>query len=139
MIRLAVSFFLIFFAVFSLPQPTDARSGCCSHHGGIDHCDSSTGSYVCRDKTYSPTCGCYQAPESALPTYGEKSMKEFLDTFDPQPTIIPTPTFLFVPISSEQKSQLEAGNLPKILFWGYIILVAVIFLIRKLNQLLMKD
>lgn len=32
--------------------------GCCSHHGGISHCDYATGRIVCRDGTYSRSCGC---------------------------------------------------------------------------------
>lgn len=38
-----------------------AQQGCCSWHGGISYCDSSVGTYVCNDGTYSPSCGCYRA------------------------------------------------------------------------------
>lgn len=34
------------------------RSGCCSHHGGVQGC--SNGRQVCRDGTLSPTCTCYK-------------------------------------------------------------------------------
>lgn len=34
-----------------------AKQGCCSHHGGINYCDSS-GYYICNDGTKSPTCKC---------------------------------------------------------------------------------
>ena len=36
----------------------DTRSGCCSHHGGVAGCDSSTGHQACNDGSDSPTCGC---------------------------------------------------------------------------------
>lgn len=45
------------------PIDVDARRGCCSHHGGVSHCNTSIGMYVCNDGTVSPTCGCeYVAP-----------------------------------------------------------------------------
>jgi len=36
----------------------DARSGCCSHHGGVAGCDSATGYQACNDGSDSPSCGC---------------------------------------------------------------------------------
>lgn len=36
----------------------NAQSGCCSWHGGVNHCDYDTGRQVCNDNTYSPSCGC---------------------------------------------------------------------------------
>jgi hypothetical protein len=36
----------------------EARSGCCSHHGGVAGCDSNTGHARCSDGRDSPTCGC---------------------------------------------------------------------------------
>lgn len=52
---------LVFISIFlfSYPHSINAQQGCCSHHGGISYCDSSVGSYVCNDGSYSPTCGCY--------------------------------------------------------------------------------
>lgn len=35
-----------------------AKSGCCSWHGGVNHCDTVTGRIVCNDNTYSPSCMC---------------------------------------------------------------------------------
>lgn len=46
--------FLVLFASFT----TEARRGCCSHHGGVDHCDRDRGVQVCRDGSDSPSCGC---------------------------------------------------------------------------------
>jgi hypothetical protein len=39
-------------------QGMEARSGCCSHHGGVAGCDTATGHQECNDGTDSPTCGC---------------------------------------------------------------------------------
>jgi hypothetical protein len=36
----------------------EARSGCCSHHGGVAGCDTATGHAACNDGSDSPTCGC---------------------------------------------------------------------------------
>jgi hypothetical protein len=36
----------------------EAKSGCCSHHGGVCGCDSSTGHQRCCDGRDSPSCGC---------------------------------------------------------------------------------
>jgi hypothetical protein len=36
----------------------EARSGCCSHHGGVAGCDYDTGHQRCADGSDSPTCGC---------------------------------------------------------------------------------
>jgi hypothetical protein len=35
-----------------------AKSGCCSHHGGVCNCDRNVGRQVCCDGSYSPSCGC---------------------------------------------------------------------------------
>jgi hypothetical protein len=43
-----------------IPRDTleEARSGCCSHHGGVAGCDTATGHQQCRDGSDSPSCGC---------------------------------------------------------------------------------
>ncbi|KTD77925.1 hypothetical protein Lwor_1807 [Legionella worsleiensis] len=41
-----------------VPLFTYAKSGCCSHHGGVAGCNSSTGFYRCSDGTDSPSCTC---------------------------------------------------------------------------------
>ena len=58
------SFFIIcLLSIFFLfPIISDARSGCCSWHGGVSYCDTTVGRYVCNDGTYSPSCGCYKKP-----------------------------------------------------------------------------
>lgn len=32
--------------------------GCCSRHGGVAKCDTSTGYQICKDGTHSTTCAC---------------------------------------------------------------------------------
>lgn len=62
MIKIAIFVLLLSIVAFAInPSLTLAQQGCCSWHGGISYCDSSVGSYVCNDGTYSPTCGCYRA------------------------------------------------------------------------------
>jgi len=59
---------------------TYATSGCCSWHGGVSYCDSSVGTYVCNDGTYSPSCGCYLAPAKPvcnIPTIGNNGSFNF--------------------------------------------------------------
>jgi hypothetical protein len=48
---------IIFWPSFSF-----ATSGCCSHHGGVCGCNTSTGSQSCCDGTDSPSCGCAYTP-----------------------------------------------------------------------------
>ncbi|MBI4035909.1 excalibur calcium-binding domain-containing protein [Candidatus Daviesbacteria bacterium] len=61
-IKIALFALLLSIAVFVFnPGLTLAQQGCCSWHGGISYCDSSVGTYVCNDGTYSPSCGCYKA------------------------------------------------------------------------------
>lgn len=84
--------FLFFFFIF-LPKNTEARSGCCSHHGGVCGCrccDGSSLSATCAP--YYPSCGAttttikkiqptkiytpsaiYIQPTIAIPTNSNKS------------------------------------------------------------------
>jgi len=41
----------------------NAKSGCCSWHGGVSHCDTSTGRQICNDGSYSPSCTCQYVPK----------------------------------------------------------------------------
>ncbi len=50
--------FLLIAIVLITPIEAISKSGCCSWHGGINHCDNKTGKYVCNDSTYSPSCTC---------------------------------------------------------------------------------
>jgi hypothetical protein len=59
----AALFSLICILLLSLVIPNAfARRGCCSHHGSVAGCDTSVGSLICRDGSYSPTCGCTFRP-----------------------------------------------------------------------------
>jgi hypothetical protein len=62
---LVVKAALIFVLGVGSVNARSGNQGCCSHHGGVAGCDSKVGSLVCRDGTYSPTCGC---PKAAIPT-----------------------------------------------------------------------
>lgn len=44
------------------PLVSQATSGCCSWHGGVQGCDYDIGRQVCNDDTYSPSCGCQIIP-----------------------------------------------------------------------------
>lgn len=46
-----------FFIIAFISHPVQAKSGCCSHHGGVAGCNSS-GRTICRDGTLSPSCTC---------------------------------------------------------------------------------
>ena len=48
---------LLMILIILFPFSVDAKSGCCSWHGGVSHC-AENGRYVCNDGTYSPTCTC---------------------------------------------------------------------------------
>ena len=49
---------LLVLAPLQLAYARRGYSGCCSWHGGVASCDGSVGRLVCRDGTYSPSCGC---------------------------------------------------------------------------------
>ena len=44
--------------VFLFSSSLYAKSGCCSHHGGVAGCNSTTGFNICADGTDSPSCTC---------------------------------------------------------------------------------
>lgn len=49
--------FILLFLLLTFTQ-SYAKSGCCSHHGGVAGCDSNTGYQLCRDGSDSPSCLC---------------------------------------------------------------------------------
>lgn len=67
--KLILTFIFFLFFVFSFSLSVDAKSGCCSWHGGVDYCDTSEGRYVCNDGTYSPSCGCAYIPPEPTKNY----------------------------------------------------------------------
>lgn len=64
--------FIVILLLIILPINVDARSGCCSHHGGVSHCDTSIGKYRCNDGTVSPSCVC----EGIVQTTKRKTTKK---------------------------------------------------------------
>jgi len=44
------------FVVLVVPVIAYAKRGCCSYHGGVYGCNSTTGQQVCRDGTTSRSC-----------------------------------------------------------------------------------
>ena len=112
-------FLLIIAIVF--PLVTDARSGCCSHHGGVCGCS------CCDGTSLSATCAPYypQCSRAVDPVIPESS--------------IPT-----IPVSPKSESEIPKSDLPaevpkndnNYLWWGIIGLVAggfitYLFLRRK--------
>lgn len=57
-----------------------ARRGCCSWHGGVSSCGDN-GRIICRDGTYSPTCGCSGSSNSSNNRERYKSAYEYRDRF----------------------------------------------------------
>ncbi len=53
-----IKYAILLSLVILLPFVVYAGRGCCSHHGGVSHCDTDTGRQVCNDGTYSPSCRC---------------------------------------------------------------------------------
>jgi|GEM_PF-6335613 len=59
--------------VLCSPLTTFAKAGCCSKHGGVAGCDSSSGFLKCKDGTLSKTCKCNGT--TATKPYTTKSYK----------------------------------------------------------------
>lgn len=57
LLKKIILFFLLCVSL-AISDLSIARSGCCSWHGGVNHCDSSAGRIICNDGTYSPSCLC---------------------------------------------------------------------------------
>lgn len=60
--KILIAIGAIFFVFLLSINSVAAQRGCCSHHGGVSHCDTSTGKKVCNDGTYSPSCTCQYIP-----------------------------------------------------------------------------
>lgn len=43
-----------------------ALAGCCSAHGGQNHCDVNLGQWICNDGTISTTCPCNEQPDPQI-------------------------------------------------------------------------
>lgn len=53
-----LTFLIVICTIILSPINIYAKSGCCSQHGGVAGCDSSTGFQKCKDGTTSPSCKC---------------------------------------------------------------------------------
>lgn len=59
---------IIFFALSLIFNNISyAKSGCCSWHHGVSHCNTSSGRIICNDGTFSPSCMC--EPTSKNPKF----------------------------------------------------------------------
>jgi hypothetical protein len=83
---------LVFASVFVFPKSSYAKSGCCSWHDGVSHCDTSVGRYVCNDRTYSPSCTCSYIPPVTIKPITPKPITPPPVTPSPTPKITPAPT-----------------------------------------------
>jgi hypothetical protein len=85
-----LSIFFIFSLIF-LPKNIEARSGCCSHHGGVCGCrccDGSSLSATCAP--YYPSCGSVTTVKTVQPTSTPRPTSTPTKTPTKVPTIIPT-------------------------------------------------
>jgi hypothetical protein len=126
--RLLVPLF-IFVLLICLHSSVLATRGCCSYHGGVSYCDSSTGRYVCADGTYSPSCTCWKQEYIPIsPTVApteEPTIEPTEDTslyfLTPTPTVTPTPAFILTDVLGTTTEQ--SGIL-----WFYLAALGVIAL-----------
>lgn len=82
---------LIFLAISA--TPTYARSGCCSHHGGVSGCGCADGTPLSNTcAPYYPECynGGQQQTQTAPQTY--VAPPTAIQTYRPFPTVNPKPT-----------------------------------------------
>lgn len=88
-----ILFVLLFFSLIFLPKNIEAKSGCCSGHGGVN-CSAgaqSNGHVICNDGTRTSSClysemvMCGGSSSSTTTT-----VKTVQSTSTPRPTIVPT-------------------------------------------------
>ncbi len=92
--RLFIGVVFIIICVFLFPETINARSGCCSHHGGVcgcGCCDGSSLSTTCAP--YYPECSqpIYTAPApTKMPTINTPKASISKSTIEPSPTSTPS-------------------------------------------------
>lgn len=93
---------LMFLTLFLLPKIVEARSGCCSHHGGVCGCG------CCDGTSLSTTCAPYY-PECSRPAYtapvATKKPVVIVPTVTTSPTKKPTPVPEVKSITTESTSK----------------------------------
>ena len=78
--KLMKKLLLFLMVVFVMvPLISFATSGCCSWHGGVCGCDTSTGSQLCCDGSDSPSCGCQYIPPKPTPIKTTTPKKDTTD------------------------------------------------------------
>jgi hypothetical protein len=116
-----LSVFLFFFLIF-LPKNIEARSGCCSHHGGVCGCrccDGSSLSSTCAP--YYPSCNTtiktvIQPTSTPRPTAIPTKKPTLTPTNTPSPTNTPTLYPTEIPISEPtQTEEIYPTNQPQVL------------------------
>lgn len=103
--------FATIFVFLFLTIPASATRGCCSWHGGVSHCDSSVGRYVCSDGTYSPSCGCAIDVQNDPPP--------LIPTNTPYPT--PTPFTISISAKSSYKLDKKTNTYTVTLDWDDVL------------------
>jgi len=90
-----ILFTFLFFSLIFLPKNIEARSGCCSHHGGVCGCGCCDGTFLSSTcAPYYPSCGSATTAKTVQPTSTLR------------PTVIPTkkptlvPTKISTPINT---------------------------------------
>jgi hypothetical protein len=98
----------LFFSLIFLPKNIEARSGCCSHHGGVCGCrccDGSSLSSTCAP--YYPSCNSVpvvvQTTSTPRPTVVPTKKPTSIPTKIPTPTNTPTPIITNTPIPEATK------------------------------------
>lgn len=91
---------LISFLALIFTAQVDARSGCCSHHGGVcgcGCCDGSPLSAICAP--YYPECNNSNTADTTTANTDEPTTKPYVAvvTFTPYPTYTPRPTRTPIP------------------------------------------
>ena len=126
----------VFILIFCLYSSALATRGCCSHHGGVSYCDSSTGRYVCADGTYSPSCTCWKNQYTSVsPT--DTLFPTIEPTEEPTATPTPTPITTVLAASTGQSNSIWFGYLASLGVVGLALIC--IYLVTKKKGKAHKD
>ncbi len=128
---------LIVFVLFIfLHSSVSASRGCCSWHGGVSHCDSTVGFYVCVDGSYSPSCTCWKNQYTSVsPT--DTLIPTIEPTEEPTATPTPTPITTVLAASTGQSNSIWFGYLASLGVVGLALIC--IYLVTKKKGKAHKD
>jgi hypothetical protein len=122
---------LLFLSLILLPKNIEARSGCCSHHGGVCGCrccDGSSLSATCAP--YYPSCGSTTTVKTVQPTSTPRPTSvptkvpttvptktpTTIPTSTPTPTVYPTETPILTPtIEPTKTEEISPTSQPQVL------------------------